>query len=411
MCDPGGFRTVDRMTTIVEPSPILLATDPLDEPDPLAAEVAAVGQAAADSIGELDRDCRLPADLYERAARLGLFRQLVPADLGGQGDTPLRWFRRGVELARYEPSVAWVVTQGAAEFGWIASGGDEAWVRHVLADPLGSSASTVAGVGSLQVTDERAVVGGSWGFDTGADHATWLGGLALVGGLDDPGSGMRMCWVPAERAQVIRDWDAIGLRGTGSQTLVIEEQETSLAWTVDVWRPTANDRGPYRCLVGNGNWPILGAIAATQLGNARRALDECRRIVVVKAPAPEFTPVAANAAVQRRLTELEGEWMGARASVERELAAMWRQAEFDGELTAEVRSRLAAAQLHAVRTSVRVVDGAVELTGTAVVDRHGVIARSLMDARVLVGHMAASGRVAELAAQVGLGLLDADILV
>jgi alkylation response protein AidB-like acyl-CoA dehydrogenase len=137
-----------------------------------------------------------------------------------------------------------------AELGWIASGGDEAWARHVLADPLGSSASTVAGFGTLRVAGGSAVLAGRWGFDTGSYYATWLGGFAAVDGLEEPGSsGMRMCWVSAERARLVHDWDPVGLRGTGSQSLVIDEQETALVWTVDVWRPTANDRGPHRCLV------------------------------------------------------------------------------------------------------------------------------------------------------------------
>jgi alkylation response protein AidB-like acyl-CoA dehydrogenase len=109
--------------------------------------------------------------------------------------------------------------------------------------------------------------------------------------------------------------------------------------------------------------------------------------------------------------DLEGEWMGARASVERELDAMWGEAARNGELSSESRWRLATANVHANRTAVRVVDGAVELTGTAVADRRGTIARSLCDARTLAGHFATSDSVMERAARVSLGLLDADTLV
>ena len=130
-----------------------------------------------------------------------------------------------------------------------------------------------------------------------------------------------------------------------------------------------------------------------------------------KSPAPDFTPLAANAAVQRRLIELEGEWMSARALVERELVAMWAEARRHGELSAECRWQLATAHAHANRVAVRVVDGAVELTGTAVVDRHGVIARALCDARSLGGHIATNGTVQERAAQISLGLLESDTLV
>ena len=58
------------------------------------------------------------------------------------GVEPLDWFRTGVELARHEASFGWVVTQGAAELGWIGAGGDDGWARELLGDPLATSASS-----------------------------------------------------------------------------------------------------------------------------------------------------------------------------------------------------------------------------------------------------------------------------
>lgn len=83
-----------------------------------------LGAAADARTAELDVACRLPADLYAAALHSGLFRPLVAPEFGGNGAAPLQWFRTGVELAWYEASLAWVVTQGAAELGWIAAGGD-----------------------------------------------------------------------------------------------------------------------------------------------------------------------------------------------------------------------------------------------------------------------------------------------
>ena len=403
--------TSNHLATHVRPP--LRTTPESPGTDPLADPIEDLGRAAVTAAGRLERDRDLTGDLYERAAGLGLFRQLVPADLGGRNEAPLVWFRRGVNLARHEPSIAWVVTQGAIELAWIGAGGDEAWARHVLSDPQVSSASTIAGSGVLQVEGDEATLSGSWGFDTGCRHASWVGGLAIVDGLDPvpDGISMRMCWVPSERAELMDDWDSTGMRGTGSHSITIHPQRISMAWTIDVFHATTNDRGPYRCLVGNGNWPIAAAVAATQLGNARRALDACRELVAVKAPAPDFIPLAQNAAVQRCLTELEGAWMGAVASVERELEAMWDEAERQGELSSGVRWRLAAANTHANRAAVHIVDEACNLTGTAVADRSGVLGRSLRDAHTLAGHIATSGPVLERAAQVSLGLLEPDLLV
>src|SRR4051794_22538234 len=107
---------------------------------------AELGRQADQRWAELDRDCRLPADLHQAALGAELFRTLVPVELGGVGATPLDWFRLGVELARLEASFGWVITQGAVELGYIATGGDPDWAAAVLSDPLASSASSVGGM-------------------------------------------------------------------------------------------------------------------------------------------------------------------------------------------------------------------------------------------------------------------------
>jgi alkylation response protein AidB-like acyl-CoA dehydrogenase len=86
----------------------------------IATELGAVAHARWE---ELDSGCRVPGDLYEAALRAGLFRSLVPAEMGGSGLCPLDWVRIGVELARHDASLGWVITQGAVELGWIATAG------------------------------------------------------------------------------------------------------------------------------------------------------------------------------------------------------------------------------------------------------------------------------------------------
>jgi alkylation response protein AidB-like acyl-CoA dehydrogenase len=378
--------------------------------DTLTGGVTALAEEAESIADRLDEECRLPEPIYAGAAQLGLFRQLVPESAGGRGDAPLMWFRRGLEMARFEPSLAWVVTQGAAELGWIAAGGDPEWSTQVLADPLAASASTIAGLGSLTVRGSAATLNGSWSFNTGCQGATWIGGLALADG-DGVKPGLRMCWVPADRATIVEDWDATGLRGTGSHGIAIVNQEVRTSWTVAIFEPTDHDRGPYTCLVGNGNWPIATAVAATQLGNARRAVDEVRRLVLTKAPAPAFVPLAQNSAVLRDVAELEGLWLGAVAAVEQELALMWEEAITVGALSAGQRWRLAAANANGNRVAVRIVDRACELAGTTVAARRNKLSRCLRDAHTLQGHIATNGTVLERIAQVSLGLVEPDMLV
>jgi alkylation response protein AidB-like acyl-CoA dehydrogenase len=306
-----------------------------------------------------------------------------------------------------------VVTQGAAELGWIAAGADPTWAAEVLADPLGTSASTSAGLGRLVVDGDRARFSGRWAFNTGCRSATWIGGFALVDGAirDDGRPAGRWAWVPAERATILDDWDPIGMRGTGSHSILIEEQAIPIAWTFSPFEPTVNDRGAHRCLVGNGNWPIATSIAAVQLGNARRALDEARRVVVAKAPPPDLVRLADSAAVQRQLVEAEGCWHAAVATVERELESMWAEATLLEELSPETRVALHRANLTADRLATRVVELACEMSGTAWLTPGSVLGRCRRDALALRGHISVNGMSAEHNAKVDLAALPASILV
>ena len=353
-----------------------------------------LGQDADRRWTELDEARRLPADLYQAALAAGLFRTLVPTALGGTGGPPVDWFRIGLELAWHEPSLGWVVSQGAAELGWLTVGSDPAFAREVLADPLGSSSTTIAGIGELAIDGDTATFGGRWAFDTGCTGATWIGGLAMIAGAVSPEGlpVLRFACVPAGRAEIADDWNPTGLRGTGSHSVTIPKQAIDPTWTFTPFEPTPHDYGPHRCLVGNGNWPIATSVAATQLGAARRALDEAKEILITKAPPPTFVPLANNAAVQRAYLRAEGLWNACRSSVERELALMWDEAERFGELSSAQRVRLFAANATANEQAVAIIDSMCELTGTVTVDRTHALSRCRRDAEVLRGHLAANGQ-------------------
>lgn len=367
-----------------------------------------IGEDADRRWAELDEGRRLPADIFETALRAGLFRTLVPTQLGGPGTHPVDWFRLGLELAWHEPSLGWVVTQGAAEMGWLTASADPRWAAEVLADPLGLSASTIAGIGELTIDGDTATASGHWAFDTGSTGATWVGGVCLVAGTTTDGGlpELRFALVPVDRAEVHDDWDPTGLRGTGSHSITIAPQEIDPAWTFCPWVPTTNDVGTHRVLVGNGNWPIASSVAAVQLGAARRALDEAKELLVTKAPAPEFVPLARNAAVQREYLRAEGLWRACRVGVESQLAVLWDDAERDGAVSAEQRVRLLAANVTASEQSVAIIESMCELTGTVALDRTHPLSRCRRDAQALRGHIAVNGQTVEYGGQMALGLLD-----
>jgi alkylation response protein AidB-like acyl-CoA dehydrogenase len=353
---------------------------------------------------ELDQDCRIPDDLQNAALAAGLFRTLMPVDLGGIGATPLEWFRCGIELGRSEASFGWVVTQGAVELGYIAAGGDPAWAAEVLGDPAASAAASVGGMGSLRETPDGLLFSGRWRFNTGVHAATWVGGLATIEGSVPPD--VRLAYIPAERATIVDDWDPSGLRGSGSNSTIIPEQPIDPAW---VLRPFSNvakdDQSPYRCLLGNGNWPIACSVASTLLGAARRAIDETAAFLLGKASAEGSASLPNDAVSIRHLFSSEAMWNACHASVERELKSMWIEATTNGCLSPQQRVRLFAANSFASAQSLQVINTMCDLTGSLSIKRGHPLSRARRDAQALRAHRAVNGEAIEHAGRVWLGMV------
>ncbi|WP_328451979.1 acyl-CoA dehydrogenase family protein [Amycolatopsis sp. NBC_00438] len=362
-----------------------------------------LGEQAERRWEDLDRDCRIPNDLHVTAVESGLFRTLVPADMGGRGAAPLDWFRCGVELARHEASFGWVVTQGAVELGYIAAGGDTDWAREVLQDPRAASASSVSGMGVLRRQPSGLTLSGHWTFNTGAHGATWIGGLATFAGSSPPE--IRLVWVPAANARILDDWDPTGLRGSDSGSTVIPEQHIDEAWVLRPFSAVEQNSGPYGCLLGNGNWPIACSVAATELGAARRAIDEAANFLHIKTSGADGKSLAHDPTAQRQMIAAESMWTACVALLERELGSMWIEAQRDGSLTTAQRVRLLAANSLAATQSVRVIDQMCELTGTLSIKREHPLSRARRDAQALRGHRAVNGEAVENAGKVWLGVI------
>lgn len=278
--------------------------------------------------GELERERQVPKDLFQRAGDAGLFRQLVCAELGGLGRSAAQWFRTGVEMARWEPSFSWVITQGAGDQATYPAAGDPEFTEPFLADPRAYTASSDHTAGTLVPEGDGYRFEGRWGFCSGCQGATWVGGRALLpveNGADAPDS--RYALVPIERARIEETWDVMGMIGTGSHTVVVEPQHIPAAWTFQILELGPKDYGPMSVAAGNGYWPIATSVAAVQLGTARRALDAAIDLVKVKSGVLRKRPLSENAYVQRQLMRAEGAWSASYAGVEQALTQMWQDAE------------------------------------------------------------------------------------
>ncbi len=212
-------------------------------PDDLNLTAVALAREAGERRAELESERRIPLDLFQRAGEAGLYRQMVPVDRGGLGRTPAEWFRTGIEMARYEASFAWIVSQGSGDQVTFLTSGSRSFGDTFLADPCAYTASP----DSCPASSSAPATGSlsdHWGFCSGAHDATWVGGDATVG--DGPDAEHQIALVPVSRARIEDTWDVIGMIGTGSHTIVIDNEFVPEDWTFHIDLPAPEKHGESR---------------------------------------------------------------------------------------------------------------------------------------------------------------------
>lgn len=187
--------------------------------------VAAVGEllpALRDRAQETEDARDVPAESVKALEEAGFFRLLQPAAYGGLEADPVTFY-----------TAVRMIASACGSTGWVASViGVHAWQLALFpptaqqdvwgADTSTRMSSSYAPTGLAQVADGGYHLSGRWSFSSGCRHASWvlLGGLAT----DDEGNPVdfRTFLLPASDYVIDDVWDTIGLRGTGSNDIVVD---------------------------------------------------------------------------------------------------------------------------------------------------------------------------------------------
>lgn len=159
----------------------------------------------------------------EEFQEAGFFKILQPKRWGGYEMPPNVLNRVLIELARGCPSSAWnVMVLGVHPFevGLLPTEvGDELWGQ----DNTKLVSSSYAPFGTVEAVDGGYRLNGEWLTSSGCDHAE--GGAFVGGRVQENGTTVfRSFWLQRDQiAEIIDDWHVVGLAGTGSKKLVIND--------------------------------------------------------------------------------------------------------------------------------------------------------------------------------------------
>jgi alkylation response protein AidB-like acyl-CoA dehydrogenase len=186
----------------------------------MAASFKGLLQEAAD---EIDRTRRVPDRVIDALADAGLFRLTVPKRYGGHQTDVRTIIDIGATLAESCGSTAWVVT--LINTVGIAVG---MLPKRAQDDVFGANPNArVAGVFSPRGESRRGDggfhVSGTWYYGSGSLHSDWvMVGFPLVdenGETTDFGLGL----IPRPDYVVQDTWFVVGMRGSGSNAIVVED--------------------------------------------------------------------------------------------------------------------------------------------------------------------------------------------
>jgi indole-3-acetate monooxygenase len=334
---------------------------------------------------------RMPPPLVDALHDAGVFRAMLPHEVGGLEAEPVEWLQMIEELSRINASVGWnAFIQSGIGLTFLDPERFERFRKRgggrlILAMNLGRMAGKAVRVeGGYRVS-------GRWPFASGSPFATWLGGMSVVCGEDGSpvlrANGLPQpllaIW-PADQARIIDTWDGLGLRGTGSGDFEIsglfvpdDQVNTELFGTPNY------DRALFRIK----EMPEIGH-GAHALGVASAALESFVAAVNNK-PLPGSTRQLAMGHMQAHqiaFARADVLVRAARALLHETARAAYEDAKAHSELDLDLRVRLREANVFTVRAAKEAVGLVFEMAGSSAVYRGRAIEQAFRDINTAANH-------------------------
>ncbi|MCD9622662.1 hypothetical protein [Rhabdothermincola salaria] len=175
--------------------------------------------ALAARAGEAETSRRLPEATIDDLRATGVFAALVPRRYGGLGHDVSLVPEIGRVLGAADVSTGWVATF-LVMHNWLLAQFPETVCREVFAERAHALApAALSPSGAAQRVEGGLRVSGRWGWGSGVAHADRILLTAIVEGSAPD---LRMVLLSPDEVTVEDVWHTDGLRGTGSNDIVVE---------------------------------------------------------------------------------------------------------------------------------------------------------------------------------------------
>ncbi|MCW2645336.1 MAG: hypothetical protein JWP07_1445 [Pseudonocardiales bacterium] len=311
---------------------------------------------------------RIPDETVKSLQATGFFRLLQPHRYGGVEASPVDFYR-GVRL----------IASACGSTGWVSSvlgvhpwqlalfdekAQDEVWGE----DTATLISSSYAPMGRAKAVDGGFTFSGRWSFSSGCDHAQWvfLGGLVM--GEEGTPVDFRTFLLPRADYEIDDVWDTIGLRGTGSNDIIVSDvfvPEYRTLSFMDTGRCVCpgqqiNSAPLYKlpfasvfsCSI---SVPVIGMAAGAYEAYVGWTRERVRASTGGKAADDSFN--------QLRIAEASSKIDGAVLQIERNMTESLEHATAGAKIPMALRIRVRRDQVNATSSAIQAVDRLFESAG------------------------------------------------
>jgi len=340
----------------------------------------------------------------------------LPKSLGGLEVDPVTCARVVEAVAHFDTAAAWALQTNSG--AWWSARVPDAGVDEIY----GSSPD--AFMAAAFHPPQRAVeVAGGYRLTGRAPLASLVHDsewLMLTGMVMDGGTPRMVGNAPeivgmvlrTSEAQILDTWDTLGMRGTDSNDVAVDNVFVPMARTFHLtpeFTPGAHFQGPLYRFPGAAETAVI--VAPVALATARVAIDEFMKLAGSKTPLGSMKVLRDRSVVQTSVARAEGLLRSARAFFYETVSNAWERTAAGERLPLEARADLLLAAVHAAESASHVVDLIHRLACTSGIYTRSRLERALRDALTLRHHGFVSESKYETVGQVYLGLPPEFVLV
>ena len=368
--------------------------------------VSDVEELVVDRAKDSDRLRRPDPEVIALLGNLGLMRLLVPEEYGGHEVHPAELIGFTKALAEIHGSTAWVAMTCNEEAELVSAYLPPDTCRSLWSE---DPSLVIAGSGVAKGKASRVSGGwritGRWNFVSGCTAANkWV--LNSVVAESSP---TELCFAVIDaNPDLIEDtWHTVGLRGTGSHDVVLDDvfvgddfcgvvPNNSLPLPdLPFYRLPSALRFPF---------PKTGVAA----GLASRAIADFRSLALEKTPLNSKRSLGERPDAALSMAKAEALLGAGQAWVHEQLDAVWRVANDNAVVSDDLHARVRLACSWSVQNSINAIQHLVDAAGSSAnFEKSGLMAL-LDDARAVAGHFMVGSYQIDTAGRVLLGLEAGD---